>query len=254
MPYWKDYYFTQPKTLEKRKIDDKKVTYHLTLSVILKNNNESALKGVVSYQNSLLNNVNYSDVVRHGIYKYPTDRIHFSLLNFSDLDNSECRNQDEYILFMENKISLIKKTIKKISNELGNPSNKKINIGFVYTKKSDSIALQAFLSDKLSYYIQDLSLKLQKELSNDGVGTLNIKGFDDEHFNEKKHRFAINIVRFFRITTDHEDKNFVEVVNDINNLSKAGPLVEFDLNNINFIVSDNWLSNDNYDLDCSIKL
>ena len=263
MPYLKDFGRTQPKILKFPSIDTAKLTWNITLSVSISENNNCALNSLISIQEELLRGINCTQKIKQGIYKYPKDSIHFSLINFQDLSSIEYNNSSDYQNKNIDKIKDIKHVINSITKNqcMIEKIDKDIKCGFVYTGSKDgkdklnSLAIQAFLSKDLSEYIEKLRDELNDKLKDRNIGAIKIKGYADEKYSALTHRFTINLVRFFRFPNDSEYQYIVDATKRINDISSAGPIFEsFTLKNIKLIVSDNWLSNDNYDLKCQIIL
>ncbi len=256
MPYIKDFGNTQPTILTFPSADTAPVKYGLTLSAILLKNN--AENKIIDRQEELIKDISYTEKIRHGIYKYPAKSLHFSILDFEDLGSIEYKDQESYEKAMSDKIDIIKNTITLVVKEIAKPKDPVVKFGFIYTgctgKELCSLAIQAFLSEEQVKYIKKLHENLSDKLSGDGVGAIKIKGFSDGHLFKDEHRFAINLIRFFRNPTDHEYARLVEKVSEINLNSSKHPLGDFDLREITFVVSDNWLSNNNFDLENPIKL
>lgn len=218
-------------------VDKTPKTYYLTISAILNLNNASS--EVVKIQGKILKDISSQNLIGSGIYKYPIDTIHFSIINFEGLSSSI----DAEKIFKQKRQSHIEK-IKKVLHEFDQEQivDKKIKFAYIYRKKPNSIAIQTFPSKKLYSFFK----KVRKKFNEDAdLRPAEIKKFEYDG----SIRFPVNIIRFFRELTKEEYDNIAQRVLTKNQQSKKGYLFESELSHISFVLSDNWLSNQNPELD-----
>jgi len=225
-----------PQNLDGVDIDRKQKTYYLTINAILNLNN--GVGEAIKLQEEILKDINSQSLIGSGIYKYPADTIHFSIINFEGLSSGI----DSEELFRQKRQPYIEK-IKNILQTFNEReiAQKKIRFAYIYTKKQSSIAIQAFPSKDLCDFFKEMCKKFNEEAT---LRPVEIKKSEYDGCI----RFRVNLVRFFRKLTNEEYDNIAEKVLEINQRSKKGFLFGLELIRISFVSSDNWLSNCNPEL------
>lgn len=223
-----------PFNYEKPKKFDKKTTFYLTISAIIADNNADC--EVFKIQKDLLKDIETTNKINSGIYYYPKNRIHFSIINFEDF-STETENEEKYRADHLEEIDKIKKIVKELNgNKSIIPEDRNVELAYIYTCKSDSIAVQAFPSHSLINYFN----KIKTLFGNMGLGNVIIKGYPDD----KPTRFPINIARFFREASSDEYSKLKESIQKYNDdFLNGDKYYEIKLKKLSFVVSDNWLSN-----------
>jgi hypothetical protein len=214
-----------------------KPNLNLTISVILHLNNIPAK--ILDIREEIARDLDSTEEISEdAIYKYRLNTLHFSAINFIGLkgeDSPERLIKSEYP-----KVEKIKSILEKNSGK--NISDRSLDFRYIYTgrkgKKKDvkSMALQVYPSIELCRFFEDLKV----ELSEHSLGDIEIKSNDN--------RFTLNLIRFFR-ELNYEEKNIIcGNVKNINEKSEKSVLCSFELKRLSFVVSDNWLANDNPEL------
>jgi len=224
-----------PFEFEKPIKDDQTKKCYLTISALI-NDCSNPFK-IHDIQKEILANVKISKILGKNIYKYPLDRLHFSIINFpkfsietSDIEKFKKDFATE-ILSIKNELSDLSRKIHVLDNS--------IKIAYIYPFKSSSIALQAFPSKELCQLFE----KIKNKFISMGFEA-EIKGYEyGENF-----RFAINIVRFFKELECDEFRNIKAIVDSVNSRSLENDNIFYlNLDKLTFVISDNWLGNDDFE-------
>ena len=234
-----------PLEIDGIKIDDKPRTFYLTIGVILSLNNSSSK--VIEIQEEFSKQLNAQSIVGAGIYKYPADTIHFSIINFSGLSSS-IENEQEFKEKRKSHINKIKSILSKLDLQKIKKDNKKVDFSYIYTKNIESLTIQAFPSEALCEFFEK---NVKKELEKDP--DLNPVKVEWSEFKNSK-RFRVNIIRFFRKLSNIEydivacNVKAINLKCDNDGKKVKNSLFEMELKHISFVFSDNWLSNENPEL------
>lgn len=220
-------------------IDKNPLTYFLTINVILNKNN--VIDDVKRVQKELIKGINAQELIGSGIYKYPKNGIHFSIINFSDL-SSAVVSKERFIKERKKHMNEIENILKKFDNY--KIKNKEVYFAYIVSGDEkympESLAIQAYPNKELLAFFS----KLKNELENKEILTpATLKCYCSDNL-EYPFRFTVNLVRFFRKVKEEEFKKIKKAVEEINNRSKEGILFLMKLKHISFVLSDNWLSNE----------
>lgn len=202
---------------------------HLTLSVIIKNQKSNKIiDSVLGVQGFLISGLESAI----SFYICGKDVIHHSLVDF--LPAEEFQNVLEiknYKQEHQDLITTIIRAVEKLKNEM---EDRQTIIKSVY-KSEKSIALEAYPSQDILNFAERLgdSIKMKG-------GFPKVKGFPPE----KPKKFAINIIRFFRLLTKKEDEILRKRIEELNKKLNKQPIV-FKLKSLSLVVSDDYLSNPN---------
>lgn len=255
------------KFMENKKIlakfwEDNKHESNLTLSVKLNEQNygeDELIKRIRSIQDIAKNNLSnvlfFSDPYEleneGGLFIYPEDRFHFSLVNFlkcsCDFDIfSNNRDNNQYTGVKKEIISIIKEKLNNLKLDIS------FKIKSIYkNNKIDSISLQAYTDNKdFLDIIKEIKREAEKKLDKDKIKTLlgcekdvKIKLRDIE--NSKEYYAVINILRFMRSDNNIkmlEEINLDNLVNKIeNDINKNGTYFSFGVDKLCLIESDPFL-------------
>jgi len=223
---------------EEPKIDSMDVTYSLTINAIISENTN--IDNFATIRNQIINNVRFSNLIGSGIYVYPNERIHFSIINFVDLSSKNIDGQNNFRKRRQMQIDKIKSIFQQKITNIKPPRNKNVDLGYIYPKSSPSLAIQVFPNPELIKYFNDII----KQFSYDEFGKIEIKSNSTNNIIT----FPINVVRFFRDIDEQEYKQLKNNVDKFNNDSKKEIKYKINLTKINFVLSDNWLLNDKFNL------
>lgn len=240
------------------KFEKRKSELYLTISCIIENNS------ILNIQERLwkelreefkehkdiefvedINRLNQENNIKLIIYKYPKERIHFSLINLLT------RNDIEYSKF-EEIFELLKKddTFKNIKNDIENIIEKNIKkkiiegtIKRLYfpQKIEGSIALNISIDQKeWSSYLGSLESTIKKVLEKYCLdGEVKLKMHNDKYF-------AINLIRFINNKSDDSfaglcrESSIYKKINEINKELEESFKSSF---KTCFVISDPYLSN-----------
>lgn len=224
---------------QKPEIKNDPLTYHLTISAIIEKNDPGSK--VFSVQKDILKDIDYSEIVGEGLYKYPKNKIHFSILDFERFSNSA---MDEKTYKKEKSKNILEITgrLAKFLREynLDEIVDRDVSFTNIYPCKSGSVALQAVPSQEL------MKLFLSMKDSFGDFGEAKLKMNDFVYRGKNINKFSVNLVRFFSGPNKVEFPKIADAINDYNfNLFHCQPII-MELNKITFVLSDNWLSNKDY--------
>jgi len=195
----------------------------LTLSVKIHEQEGEAIAKIKDLQERIADNLKNIKIIndpydnrKSGLFKYPEDRIHFSLINFlidyNDFDAFKVKtnSSEEYKKLRKQITSLIKENKPKIAN---------VKIGFLWHgdgKKIDSFSLQIFPEEDFIYELISIVDKIRE--NTDIPEKIRDLGFEEDikvkgippypnKNDEKTKRFSTNILRFlnFRNKKDLEE-------------------------------------------------
>lgn len=234
-------------------IDRNPKTWYLTICAILNSNNGA--EGAVRIQEEILNGINTQGIIGSGIYKYPKETIHFSIINFRGLA-SDTDTEEEFRQKRLRHIEKIKSILRSFDGQ--KIIDKKVQFAYIYTgdpnkckDKPESISIQAFPSNEFWNFIERVKENLEEDSD---LRPAKIK----RYLYDGCARLPVNIARFFRELSNDEYEIIAENVYNFNkgcqddaNSGKYG--FELEINKLSFVLSDNWLSNDNPEL-CNITL
>lgn len=247
---------------------DRVYEINLALSIIIKRNHKQAVEEIQKLQNEIIEQLKGQNIVykpytkEDGLYKYPGEDLHFTLINFIkykktekvELEKVKLKNDSDYKKIR----NIIKRIIKK--NERYIIKGAKMDLRWVYSgadKKEldDSVTLQAIpniefrnklikLDKEIEGKTKKLDEKLNKKFKSCRVG---IKAYPKE----AKRAFAVNILRFVRgvgNTSKLKGDNklrMVNIVEKINRDHNKKPLVvpQIKINKLNLVESDPFLYN-----------
>ena len=264
---WGDMEKVIKKFMENKKIlakfwEGNKYESNLTLSVKLNEQNpggDGIIKKIKSIQdiaiNSLKNVLFFSDPYglknKGGLFIYPEDRFHFSLVNFlkcsCDFDiffNN--RNNDQYTKIREEIIPIINKHLRDSTLNICF----KIKSLYIGGDKIDSISLQVhpLNNDNFIKIIKGIEKEAKEKLDENKIKTISgcekdvkIKLWNIE--NPEECYAVINILRFMRSDNNIElieEINLGDLVNKIKNEIDKNDLV-FSINKLCLVESDPFL-------------
>lgn len=229
-----------PFTFELPKPKENPKKWHLTISAILEKNKSDS--EIFKVQDRILKNIPTVNIVGNGIYKYPKDRVHFSIINFPDLG----KTNSNFIDFSKEREEIIDKIQEVFLNFNGKFEKKAMNniveFAYIYPHSSDSLAIQAFLGEDLIKFLNKMTSEFIKIK---GIGKVILKSYP---YHGEQVRMPVNIARFFRELTTEESKLIGDNANEYNNLSMSQNLDDMKLSKLSFVVSDDWLSNDDFEV------
>ena len=148
-----------PLYLEGIDLDKSPKAYYLTISVILILND--CVNEIIKVQEELLKDISAQSLIGSGIYKYPSDTIHFSIINFDGLA-SAIDNENEFKEKRKIHIDKIKNILQKFNKR--SIDDKKVEFEYIFTKKSPSLAIQAFPSENLFELFEDMKDEFNKDI------------------------------------------------------------------------------------------
>jgi len=236
------------------KFEKRKSELYLAISCLIKKNKE-----IMDIQDNLwkeLRNIDDVDFVedintlnqknnKKIVYKYPIDRIHFSLFVILTLNIDSLNFEEECELFKKEKTfkeigNIIAKVIDEeiLANHKFLKSGKVKRIYFPSKQKiENSIALNIF-TENLEF-LENLELNIKNRLK---------KYYPEEGIKLKirdKEYFVINLIRFINNddSNDIKESSIYEKIEKINKELEEKPIkADFD---IEFVISDPYLSNKN---------
>lgn len=231
-----------PLNLQGIDVDNSPRKYFLTISALLSDNN--AAQGAIKVQEAILKDINSAQsIVGSGIYKYPSDRIHFSIIDFVGL-SSIMEIENEY---REKRISHQNQIITVLNRIDKRIKDREVKFRFIYTgeennpdKNPRTIAIQAYPSKDLRIFFDDLKSEFNKE-------KLLFPAEINKYGSDEDPRFSVNVARFFRKPLIGEYRSLDQNIGAFNKkCSDDGkPAFKMNLDRISFVISDNYLSNQN---------
>ncbi len=246
----------------------KKQDFYLTLSVVMASQEGKPVEKIKEIQERIIGQMSniseYDDPYSaDGLYKYPTDTFHFSLINFLKCDLSaegdfkNFKNTfEEFRKFLnqydqyKNFLILVKKFLeKKINNNLSSVAaeTRWIETGDK-NRALDSFSLQVFPNPSFIEKLESMTKEFKQEFSG---ADINLCGVDStlkaypKNPKESPVRFALNILRFITDNNVSEKnktrtKNIVETINREHN-NKV--FEEFEITHLSLVESDPFLFN-----------
>jgi len=226
-----------------------KKEFYITLSVILElQNNEEVLGVIKNFQEEIIKKISDNvDIFNNpyetkGLYKYPKEDFHFSLINFFKYENAdELNEEDENINTIKDYLS------KNLYNNM--PSEIKADLRWIesgtHGRPLDSFSLQVF-PDPL--FIKNLK-KINTDLS-DNIFKIKPKNSDftlKAYPEKNSRRFPLNILRFIDKATENGKINeeikvkIKNIVENINMEHNNKPLFTFNITKLSLVKSDPFL-------------
>ena len=205
----------------------------LTINVKIQLNDKKLADKIIKIQDKIISSLNYSGANLSGIYRYPIETLHFSLINFKSYTTEEF-SEDNYYKKYKDVIEKLSDDSKRHFSDLIklNNEDRKVSIGYIYPCSSPSIAFQAIPTIRFDEALKESCNKIK----------LIFPGSGCEIKSEKRPtRFSLNIVKFFRSISKPEYDSMKEIIDDKN--KSYGYIGDITVSNISVVVSDNWLSN-----------
>jgi len=221
--------------------ETRKETLNLTISARVAENDRLAVSKIKSLQTDIINLLPPQS--RIGVYIYPEETLHFSILNLTsfdlDINFSSARN------FME-QLTWYKSLKNYIKQQLCIPENYTGNIKKFYLNKDKDGVIEKSITLNINPggLIEDfnkLKGSIKEELYKLGIP---INGFGMKNYNTEF--LGINILRFFG-----EDQDFIENCDKVyaymenKNREFEKEPIKLKINKICLVVSDSYLSNQN---------
>lgn len=229
-----------PLSLKEIGLDTQSKKYFLTVNAILQKMGNGCVDEAIKLRDRILSGIDAGKLLGSGIYNYPKESIHFSIINFKDLSSGLADNQQAFKFERSQHIKKIKEILENETKEIKAKNiDKAIKFGFIYTLNTDSIALQAFPSQDLYDFFKKLADKFNEEPI---LRTVEIKKNGIEY-----PRFTVNLARFFRKLTNDEYNKIAPQIYEVNKeFMDEKNFFQQELSKISFVVSDNWLSNNDF--------
>jgi hypothetical protein len=230
------------------KFEPKKKDLYLTLSCLLDEN-----ESIIDLQKELFDSLNNcpkkdcfnyitrAEDLRDGvddiIYRYPQNRIHFSLINFltvPDVDDFEAKS-DSLMPYFKQLNTKIDSLVADINNQKFKGVIKRI---YHPDNIAGSVALNIYFEEAVICYFNKLEKELREGLKNGAPEGLKMKIYENSYF-------VVNLVRFIGQKSYSSDYISIdEKILEINKRLKDNPI-----NDISFraslVVSDPFLANKN---------
>lgn len=231
-----------PNSLNGVGIDSGRKFNFLTISILLGLNN--GCSNIIKIQEDLLRDINFTTSCGSGIYKYPSNQIHFSVINFERFKSlSSTGGKQQFYAKNQSQIEKIKFILNKFDKR--KITDKTVQFAYIFTGndkyKPESLALQAFPSIQLYQLFEEINFEFN-ECAGLAPAIIKDNGFS---------RFPVNLIRFFNNITNKEEEIISSSVLDFNNRcdqiknDNMDKFYETKINHISFVFSDNWLSNEN---------
>lgn len=185
------------------------------------------------------------------IYKYPTESLHFSIVNFATYNIISLQDFDNARKIIEKTTNFkkLKTKIKDFTTILLKFRKVKIRRIYLSAGIENSLALNAFPDNKDFFEILEkegecIKKKMAKDLINNDF---KIKAYPKENFRY----FALNIFRFIdrkEFTFNQRGSFYKKIEEEINLKLKKNPIVIKTESCI--VISDPYLANDKPQIDC----
>lgn len=203
------------------KTEGRKSEFYLTLSAVLKFQNElSTLNKIDKLQKEITNLIGndletLDNPYKDGLYIYKKDTLHFSLINFFTSKSDWSYNNLTDFSLHQKKLNKDQR-YQKLKNIIQTNTPKKISytadVRWLFTGlekdgyKIGSLALQVYPEQLFIKKISEIKVLCKEKLESAGVNNdeVKIKGYPNE---TEFFRFVINIARFIQV------KNFDEIIN-----------------------------------------